>query len=182
MTHVVWHLRRMERTLENVGRGIFCIEEALSKIDTKEYIEGVWRMTIEYSAETVLDVRWANYTVPHIKNFKLFEVGEDLDYSYKYADRTMFEEYVAQCAEGECPLFMRNGLLTDTHFSNVVLKIDGKLLTPRVPLLEGTARARLLAEGMIEMADLKEQDLMRAEKIYVLNAMNDLTPQKLPSP
>ena len=52
--------------------------------------------------------------------------------------------------------------------SNVVLN-DGY----KHPLLQGTKRAQLLEAGIIEEADLTPEDLKKAEKVSLFNAMID---------
>lgn len=63
--------------------------------------------------------------------------------------------------------------LTESCVANVVLEIDGKLLTPPVDsgLLAGTFRARLLEQGTIREQTLQIDDLNRCSKIYLINSV-----------
>jgi 4-amino-4-deoxychorismate lyase len=68
-------------------------------------------------------------------------------------------------------LIVKNGLITDTSYSNVAF-FDGQLwFTPHQPLLPGTARARLLHEGCLQEAKITLTDLHRFEKCSLINAM-----------
>jgi para-aminobenzoate synthetase/4-amino-4-deoxychorismate lyase len=63
--------------------------------------------------------------------------------------------------------------LTESCVANVVLEMDGKLLTPPVDsgLLAGTFRARLLEQGTIREQTLQIDDLNRCSKIYLINSV-----------
>lgn len=59
----------------------------------------------------------------------------------------------------------------DTTIANIALYIENQWLTPQVPLLHGTTRARLLDEGFLSPAPLTPNHLADATKIAVMNAM-----------
>jgi para-aminobenzoate synthetase / 4-amino-4-deoxychorismate lyase len=74
-------------------------------------------------------------------------------------------------------LFSAQGALTESCRCNVVLKIDGELLTPRICestdtyFLPGVLRARLLRENTIRQTSLNVQDLQRAEQVWLINSL-----------
>ncbi|MEM9273157.1 MAG: aminodeoxychorismate synthase component I [Cyanobacteria bacterium P01_F01_bin.143] len=63
--------------------------------------------------------------------------------------------------------------ITETCMANIVVKLNGKLLTPPVKsgLLAGTFRAYLLAEKKITEAIISKQDLLQCDNIYVINSV-----------
>ncbi|ELS04832.1 aminodeoxychorismate synthase, component I [Xenococcus sp. PCC 7305] len=63
--------------------------------------------------------------------------------------------------------------ITETCIANIVVKINGQLLTPPVEsgLLAGTFRAHLLADKKITEAVIRKQDLLQCENIYVINSV-----------
>jgi len=65
------------------------------------------------------------------------------------------------------------GELTETTIGNLVLELDGRLLTPPVScgLLPGTFRAHLLDEGTITEQVLRREDLARATAAWMVNAV-----------
>lgn len=69
---------------------------------------------------------------------------------------------------------MKNGLLTDTSFTNVAVFDGERWLTPKHPLLLGTKRASLLERQVIKEADISVETLMNAQKVSLINAMIDL--------
>ena len=70
-------------------------------------------------------------------------------------------------------LWNQRGELTETCVANLVLEIDGQLLTPdhRSGLLAGTLREELLDRGQITESTLTLDDLDRADKIFTINSV-----------
>lgn len=66
--------------------------------------------------------------------------------------------------KGDCDeiIIIKNGLVTDTSFTNIAIYKHGMWLTPKHPLLLGTKRAALLEKGIIQEADITVDDLMKA--------------------
>jgi para-aminobenzoate synthetase/4-amino-4-deoxychorismate lyase len=75
-------------------------------------------------------------------------------------------------------LWNEAGELTETTIGNLVLELDGSLLTParRCGLLAGTLRAELLAAGTLREATLRLPDLGRASRVWMINAVRGWTP------
>ena len=75
--------------------------------------------------------------------------------------------------KGECDdiLIIKNGLITDTSFTNIVLENEDGLFTPTSYLLEGTKRRALLETGRIKETIVKPEDLGNYSKLYLINAM-----------
>jgi para-aminobenzoate synthetase/4-amino-4-deoxychorismate lyase len=65
------------------------------------------------------------------------------------------------------------GELTEGSYHNLLLKIDGKILTPRREsgLLAGVMRQELLERGEIVEATLFPADLMKADEIRLINSV-----------
>lgn len=70
-------------------------------------------------------------------------------------------------------LINRNGEVTESTRANLVLRLDGRWLTPRreAGLLDGTLRAELLDEGVIEEAAVTKAMVHSAEALYLLNSV-----------
>lgn len=112
------------------------------------------------------------YTIRKIQTFKLVH-NNDIDYSKKFADRSVLDSLVQQ--KGDCDeiLIVQNGLITDTSFSNIIFKKENVWVTPKTPLLKGTCRARLLEKGIIEPADIEISHLKQFSHFMLINAMLD---------
>jgi 4-amino-4-deoxychorismate lyase len=107
--------------------------------------------------------------IPQNRKFEQFRIVEaPLDYPYKFSDRVWLDAL----REGfDDAILVKNGLLLDTTIANIALKIENRWLTPQVPLLKGTTRARLLQEGKLALSSLHVKDLARAQKVAIMNAL-----------
>ena len=131
------------------------------------------RCTIEYRT-SITDCRAVPYTVRDIHSLLLIELPDHIDYTDKWSDRSHFVPLSALCEEGQEPLLVRDGLLTDTTYSNIVIETNGQYLTPSCPLLTGTRRQYYLDLGLIQTTNLCIQDCLRADCIHLINAMMPL--------
>ena len=86
----------------------------------------------------------------------------------------MLTDLLAQKGNSDDILIVRDGLITDTSFSNIVFSDGDKWFTPEEPLLEGTTRNRLLAEAKIHTAPVRPGDLGQFNTFRLINAMMDL--------
>jgi len=113
---------------------------------------------------------YALYIPRKIRSLKLVN-GDHLSYALKYDDRRPLEKLLEQRDGCDEILIVRNGRITDTSYTNIVL-FDGKRwVTPETPLLAGTCRARLLSEGRIAGADIAPSDLRKYQSFRLINAM-----------
>ncbi|MBK8469119.1 MAG: aminotransferase class IV [Actinomycetales bacterium] len=78
-------------------------------------------------------------------------------------------------------LHNERGELTEFTIGNVVVRIDGALLTPpeTCGLLPGTARADALRSGLVTERVLTLPDLDRVEQMWLLNAVRGWVPVAL---
>lgn len=127
------------------------------------------KLRFVYTPDGLCPPSWQAYTPRIIRHIHLIELDPRVNYVYKWEDRRIFE--VEGLRADEEVLFVRGGLLTDTRFSNIVLSLDGELLTPSQPLLFGVMRTHLLRLGRIRPADLTPADWRRADAYYLINAM-----------
>ncbi len=70
------------------------------------------------------------------------------------------------------------GELTETTTGNLVLELDGRLVTPPVTcgLLAGTLRAQLLADGTVCEQRLHRSDLERSTAVWMVNSVRGWVP------
>lgn len=164
------HQERMSRTCGEKG---FPLPEipCLTNLCPPELMCGMTKCRILYGKEGISDVSFSPYTPRQISSLRIVTAPADLDYHLKQADRSSLEALLMQKGEADEIIILRNGLLTDTSYTNLLLHIGGELLTPRVPLLEGVQRRYLLQSGQIRSADLQIEDLKKAEEILLINAM-----------
>ena len=133
-----------------------------------------YRLTLEYSLAGLSAIRLVPYCKRTIRTLRPILLPEGLEYSYKYADRSFFDRMKAELVSDEEPLFVRpDGTITDTSFTNVLIKTESGYLTPTRPLLKGTQREALLRTGLIAEADDLTLSTLRskAKAILLINAL-----------
>lgn len=91
---------------------------------------------------------------------------------HKTTERSMYEEH-SQDQVFDVLLWNEKGEITEFTKGNVVIKRNGKLITPPVTcgLLPGTFREKLIKEGILEEAVIKKDDLKDSEKIFFINSV-----------
>lgn len=131
----------------------------------------IYKCRVLYGAK-INRIEFLPYMIHPVQSLALVEVPSETDYSFKWADRSWIEQLKQGIAADDI-LMVKNGLLTDTSYANIALWDGYEWFTPRLPLLEGTKRARLLAEGVLKIADIKPQSLGDFQCLRLLNAMID---------
>ena len=78
-------------------------------------------------------------------------------------------------------LFNEDGEATESTIANLAVEIDGALCTPPVEcgLLPGTARAELLARGVLRERRITLEELHTAARVFLLNSVRGLFPASL---
>ena len=106
------------------------------------------------------------------KSLKLV-TDNTVSYALKKNNRKKLNALFQQREEADDVLIIKNGLVTDTSYSNILL-FDGKqIVTPSTPLLAGTCRARLLAKNSIIEQSISVDELQNFESFQLVNALND---------
>ena len=93
---------------------------------------------------------------------------------HKTTNRQKYEDALSSISDCDDVLLWNvDGYITETSIANVVVQIDGKLVTPssHCGLLCGTYRQWLLDEGEIEEQNVHIDDLRRAEGIVLINSV-----------
>lgn len=166
------HKKRIHHTSEYFfGKPTYINFDTLAIPD--ELRQGVVKCRIVYNIG-VKEVTFTPYSIRHIKTVKSVEC-DNIDYGYKYEDRSILNSLFEERGICDDILIIKNGLITDTSYGNVVFKdMEGMLYTPRVPLLPGTKRALLLSQKKISERDITLEDIRLYEGLYVINAMIEL--------
>ncbi len=152
------------------GQDIIDLNHFLSKTEYPK--SGLYRCRIDYNS-TIQNVNFYPYKIRDIQTLKLISDNQ-IEYAYKYSDRSYFERLIQQ--KGTCDeiIIVKNGLITDTTFSNLVFFDGEQWYTPSTPLLRGTKRQYLLDKGLIYKKDIRLEDLEKYQSVCLINAMLDL--------
>ncbi len=133
----------------------------------------IYKCRIIYGKE-IGDIIYEPYVPRQIRQYYLVVCPDGLDYSFKSIDRKFFDEARKKLRPDEDYIYVRNGLITDTSFANLVFADDENYYTPSSPLLKGTKRSLYLKTGRIKEAEIRVRDLTRFRSFFIVNAMLDI--------
>lgn len=131
--------------------------------------ENIFKCRITYMKE-IDKIEFLPYQIPAISSLKLV-IDDEIDYTFKFSDRSRLIASFDKRAECDDILIVKEGLITDTSYANVLFYNGKEWLTPAHPLLKGTQRASLLDRERIRVADIRPKDLKHFEKARIINAM-----------
>ena len=171
------NLEYHNRRFNNSRKALFGItgEEDLSSLIPvpDDLGPGVFRCRLLYR-EKIEKIEFIPHTDRTVRSLKLVS-ADDIDYSYKYANRELLEALYDMRGECDEVLIIKNGFVTDTSISNVVFRrADGSWITPDTPLLIGTMRMFLLESGRIMESGVRWEDLVEFTGAKMINCMTDL--------
>jgi 4-amino-4-deoxychorismate lyase len=167
------HQQRMDASLRayfNTVPAIKLKEELYRRIQNNPVAnKGINKCRVVYG-NSIDGVTFSPYTFPDIKSLKLIQ-NDTIDYSYKFQDRSALNDLFGQRKHCDDILIIKNNLVTDTSYANVLF-YDGILwYTPVSPLLPGTQRAFLIKQGRIRETEIRVSDIRRFKKARLVNAM-----------
>ena len=134
---------------------------------------GIFRCRLLYRSE-IEKIEFIPHEERIVSSLKLVP-SDDIEYSLKYADRKQLM-YLFDL-RGHCDeiLIVKNGFITDTSISNIVLRRqNGSWVTPDTPLLNGTMRMFLLESGLITEESVRIEDLGSYTGARMINCMTGL--------
>ena len=168
--NIDWHNKRCNKTRKE----LFSNNKILK---LEEFIEapskGLFRCRIVYSND-ILSVDYIPYSPKSIDTFKV--VKSQLDYRYKYNDRTELTNLLN--TKYDEIIIEKNTLLTDTSIANIAFYDGTHWITPKIPLLQGTTREKLLQENFLKLKNIKSSDIINFSHFALMNAMIGFQIQK----
>lgn len=131
-----YHQARMERTIRRFFPSIASEEINLSSLISPKEEMNFYKARVVYGAQGVEAIEYAPYKMKEIHSLKVVE-DDSIDYTYKSTDRSALNALVAQ--KGDCDeiIIVKNGLITDTSFTNLALFDGKKWLTPKASSAPG---------------------------------------------
>jgi len=130
--------------------------------------KGLFRCRVIYE-NSLEKIEYLPYTPRDITTFRL--VNSNINYALKYENRTELNALLDKSADEI--IIVKDGLITDTSIANICFYDGEQWLTPKIPLLKGTTRQRLLDNKQIKEADISIEDIKNYKKLALMNAMID---------
>ncbi len=131
--------------------------------------EGLYKLRISYDLNGNHQSACTAYQYKQIQNFALVDI-KGQGYEYKFSNRDWIKEALIQSGKDEI-MMHDGGLIKDCSYTNIAFYDGLNWYTPATPLLEGTQRAKLIQEGVIQPKALHIDDLPQFEKFKCINAM-----------
>ena len=120
----------------------------------------------------ITSITFEKYIPRNIQSLKLINMFPD--YAYKFSDRKVMDDLLKLRDGCDEILIIRNGLVTDTSYSNVVFNKDGEYFTPNFPLLNGTKRQKLIKDRVIKEIEIGVDSIKEYEHVWLINALLDI--------
>ncbi|MBM4176537.1 MAG: hypothetical protein FJ213_10260 [Ignavibacteria bacterium] len=174
----IFNLQYHNRRMNNSRKILLGLE---NEIDLSEFIRipekfrsSLVKCKVVYSDE-IQSIDLSEYRIRKIDSLKIVECN-DIVYDHKFLNREKLDELKVKNVQSPSQdiLIVKNGMITDTSYSNVVLFNGTNWFTPSTSLLKGTKRASLLDENQIHETEIKLKDLKNYQKIKLINAIIDL--------
>ena len=171
------HQQRLTATVRELYACDIDVPDIRTALDSIGSIpkNGTYKCRILYDT-TICEIEFQAYQTRTVKSLKVIESDSSLDYHLKSSDRSALS--VLASRKGSCDeiIIVRNGLITDTSYTNLVFHGKNGLYTPRQPLLKGVMRHYLLNKRTIQEIDLSPEDIAPANrlgitKVSLINAM-----------
>lgn len=169
---LAYHQKRVEKTLLDTGGSMSAFSLCQLFADnppplTKERL----RCRVLYDAAAVVQcMEYLPYQPRPLRSLRLVEAGK-LVYDRKWADRSALDALFALRGSADDVLLVRDGRIMDTTIANVAFWDGRHWYTPAEPLLHGTHRSALLAEGVLHERHITLDDLSQYFYLRPLNAL-----------
>ena len=166
-----YHQQRVNRTLDSLGV-VNCNLNLKDIFDSQEFQipAGIVKARMVYDRFGIHDLSLAPYEQRSIRSFKLVTCNS-IEYAYKSTDRSQLNYLREERGNADEIIIVKDGLLTDTSFSNIALFNGNRWVTPQSPLLNGTMRQFLLKNETIFEKSILVDDVLSYQKLALINAM-----------
>lgn len=140
--------------------------------------KGLFKTRLIYT-NSILKMEFVPYVVKPVNAIRLIEDNQ-IDYAHKFVDRADLAALYSKRETADDVLIVKNGLITDTSYGNIIFKKDGRWYTPESYLLKGTMRQSLLDSGVIKETQIDSTNYKQFESCKIINAMLGMDSAEIP--
>jgi len=170
--NISWHNNRFNATRSS----LFGIEKKTYLEDLiivpEKHANGEVKCRLIYK-ETIESIEFETYNLRPVHSLKMV-TDNNIEYNYKYFDRSLINNLFVKKGKEDDILIIKNGLVTDSSYCNLVFSDGTNLFTPSSPLLKGTKREKYLFEGKIKQKEIYQDEIFRFKELHMINAFLDL--------
>jgi 4-amino-4-deoxychorismate lyase len=132
--------------------------------------KGIYKCRVVYD-DRRMEIEFIPYVLRHVRSLKIV-TDDSILYPHKFIQRNRINELFSLRGDCDDILIVKDGMVTDTSYSNVIFRtLGGKWETPDTFLLRGTRRESLLRQGFIHEAVISLSDIHRYHEMKLINAM-----------
>lgn len=166
--NLFYHNKRMNETRAHYWPG-WPLVDLNNVLQLSPEMDGV-KCRVVYGEEGVKEVSYTPYAMRMVRSLRLV-TADEIDYRFKSTDRVALDLLFDKRGQQDDVLIVKKGRLTDTSIANIALFDGESWYTPKYPLLKGTKRAVLLAEGIIKESEIKREDVASFSSVRLFNAL-----------
>jgi 4-amino-4-deoxychorismate lyase len=174
-----YHQQRVNKTLQK----FFTPEPVIDLLDhllqSNFPGKGLFKTRVVYEKDIVA-IEFLPYPMKPIRSLKIVE-SDSIEYSFKFENR---DELIAVYERREnCDevIIVKNRMVTDASYANLVFKRGDEWITPQSYLLNGTMRQSLLDQGKIRSEAISISDIRKFEKVKLINSMLGFDGEAIPT-
>lgn len=164
-----YHQARIEFTFTKFfgASKAFDIKQELDKIPTP--MVGLFKCRVDYE-ESIDKIIFQPYIIKSIQSLKLVEANE-ISYSFKFENRDQLKNLYELRKSADDIIIVKDGMITDSSYANLLFKRGEDWITPESPLLRGTMRQKLIDERRVREERILIDDITKYEKVKLINSM-----------
>lgn len=163
-----YHEARMQnsaQTLFNSNHGF-----DLSKLKQESFPSvGLFKVRVIYDSK-IKSVEILPYEIRPVNSLKIV-YDKDISYTHKFLNRTNLEHLYSLRETADDILIVKNGMITDSFYANVLFKKGEDWFTPKSYLLDGTMRRSLLDQQVIKEALITHENYLQYKSCKLINSM-----------
>lgn len=164
-----FHQWRMDHSVEEVF-GVQNTIDLQNELATHRYPrKGLFKCRVIYDT-SIAHIEWIPYVPKPVQQLKIV-ISDDIHYPHKFEDRSAIEDLMMQREQCDDIIIVKNNLITDSSYSNLIFSDGKQWITPKSPLLKGTMRHYLLEAGAINLMEMTLEDLKWMRLCKLINAM-----------
>jgi 4-amino-4-deoxychorismate lyase len=164
-----YHQERMDRTTFHFFRNSKHVNLLYHFSHFSLPQQGFFKCRVIYERK-ILSMRFLPYAIKTIRSLKVVEANE-IQYKHKLEDREELTSLFDKRENCDEVIIVKNNMVTDASYANLVFKRDDKWFTPITCLLNGTMRQNLIDQRKIKPKTISVDDIRKFEKVKLINSM-----------
>lgn len=164
-----FHQQRIDRVFREIYLQSSGWDLAKVVADCPKPQHGLYKCRFVYDEATTF-VEFVPYTIRSVSTLKIVH-DDEIEYAHKFDDRVALNNLWRMRGDCDDVLIIRNGLITDSSYANIVFRSGREWLTPASCLLPGTMRQYLIESGIIKAEKIGESDVKKFDSFKLINAL-----------